>query len=346
MGNRDFLPFWEYENAALDKNQINIILLAHVQEPRGHINPSQIQCNETERFSIDEFYEIYKGIVNAGYYIQSVYYNELDFISDYTEHPEKFANSLVYSLARNGLRENKKTIIPSFCELVGLKYSCSSSLSCALCRNKYYFTSLLRTHNIPAPKSWLLTQEGRWINEEPKDGTCVICKPCSESASQGVNEDCIFSAAKEKFHCFHETSFLVQEYIDGIECEVPVFKIGDTIEVLPPVGIDLMGNPILDERNSTDYHYGFYHLADTQSQDIITTIQDYARRAFQLMQMEVYGRIDFRLGSDGIPYIFDISTTPYTTMHSSFAFSFEYHGYMYSDIYQAVVTAALQRSLK
>jgi D-alanine-D-alanine ligase len=61
------------------------------------------------------------------------------------------------------------------------------------------------------------------------------------------------------------------------------------------------------------------------------------------MQMEVYGRIDFRISHDGTPYIFDISTMPYTTEHSSFSFAFAKLGLPYSDIYQAVITAALQR---
>ena len=93
---------------------VNIILIAHVQEPRGHLNEQQIQCETTERFSIEEFHEIYQGIVSAGFYIQSVYFNELDFISDYIEHTNRFRNCLVYNLARNGIGDNKKTIIPAF----------------------------------------------------------------------------------------------------------------------------------------------------------------------------------------------------------------------------------------
>ena len=61
------------------------------------------------------------------------------------------------------------------------------------------------------------------------------------------------------------------------------------------------------------------------------------------MQMDVYGRIDFRIAADGTPYIFDVSTTPYTTKHSSFAFAFERLGLSYSEIYQAIIFAALQR---
>lgn len=344
MDNRSFTPFWMHSNTKIDPNQFNIILLAHVEPPRGRINSAQLQCSATERFSIEEFNEIYQGIVNAGFFIQAVYYNELDFVTDFTENPQRFENCFIYNLARNGLGDNKKTIIPAFCELVGLNYSSSASLSCALCRNKYYFTALLRAHDIPAPQSWLLTHQGTWIKDKPPVGTQVICKPCSESASQGVDETGIFPVTADGFQRFKGTQCLVQEYIDGAECEVPIFKIGDTINVLPPVGIDLAGSRILDEQASANNRYGFYHLGDTQTPETIRTIQDYAKRTFQLMRMDVYGRVDFRINPNGVPYVFDISTMPYTTKHSSFAFAFERLGLVYSDIYQAIISAAILRS--
>lgn len=83
MKRTDFTQFW-WKNSGIDKAQLSIVLLAHVQQPRGHINQAQLQCSETERFSIEEFNEIYQGIVNAGYYIQAVYYNEfINYILSY-----------------------------------------------------------------------------------------------------------------------------------------------------------------------------------------------------------------------------------------------------------------------
>lgn len=336
-------PFWIDSDVAIEQDSLDVILLVHVLQPRGHSNPAQLQCSDTEHFSVKEFNEIYQGIVNAGYYIRAVFYNELDFIKDYMEHPEHFQNCLVYNLARNGLGNNKKTIIPAFCELLGIRYTTSSSLSCALCRNKYYFTTLLRAHDIPAPESWLLTETGTWANGSPPDGITIIYKPCSDSASQGVTEGGIRPAA-EVMACCKGAPYIAQEYIDGEECEVPVFKVGNKVTVFAPVGIDLHGKRILGEDASAQNQYSFYHLGDTQPQNVIDLIRSYAEKAFRLMQMDVYGRVDFRLDSAGVPYIFDISTTPYTTKHSSFAFAFERAGFSYSDIYRAIITAALQRT--
>ena len=336
--------FGDQGKPIIQNSILNVVLIAHVREPRGHINPGQLQCSDAERFSVEEFNEIYRGIVNAGYYICAVYYNERDFMEDYLQFPNRFKNCLVYNLSRNGMGYNKKTIIPAFCELVGLNYTSSSSLACALCRNKYFFTTLFLAHGIPAPKSWLMTQEGTWLNNNaPPDGTKVICKPCSESASQGINESGIFLASADSFSKLSGINYIVQEYIEGEECEVPIIKVGDLIKALPPIGIDLGHHSILDERTSDEYEYTFYNLQNTQDQQTINLIQRYAQQAFRLLQMEVYGRIDFRISRSGIPYIFDVSTTPYTIRHSSFAFAFEQMGLCYSDVYRAIISAALQR---
>lgn len=337
------LNFWEQTHVPISQAVLNVVLIAHVREPRGHTNISQLQCSKTERFSIDEFNEIYQGIVAAGYFVQAVYFNEIDFINDYIEHPDRYKNSIIYTLARNGLGDNKKTIIPSFCELLGLRYTTSPSLSCALARNKYYFSTLFIAHNVPVPKSWLCTDQGIWINGAPLNGTKVICKPASESASQGINESKIITATPELNSRLLGTSYIVQEYVEGFECEVPVFKVGNAIYVFPPIGIDLQGKSILDEDASEHNQYGFYKLDKRFPSEVVATIQETAERAFRLLQMDVYGRIDFRITPNGQPFIFDVSTTPYTTKHSSFAYAFKHLGFEYCDIYRAVISAALMR---
>lgn len=337
------LNFWEQVHVPNPQIASNVVLIAHVREPLGHVNTAQLQCSQTERFSIEEFNEIYQGIVTAGYFVQAIYFNELDFINDYIEHPDRFKSSLIYTLARNGLGDNKKTIIPSFCELLGLRYTTSPSLSCALARNKYYFSTLLNAHKLPVPKSWLLTDKGDWINGAPKDGTKVICKPASESASQGISESMILTTSAEMGSRLLGASYIVQEYIEGSECEVPVFKIGEAVYVFPPIGIDLQGKRILDEDASEHNQYSFYLLSKCFTSEVVAAIQEATKKAFCLLQMDVYGRIDFRIAPNGDAFIFDVSTTPYTTKHSSFAYAFNQLGFEYCDIYRAVISAALMR---
>lgn len=327
----------------LNKKVISIVIIAHVYEPRGHRNNSQLQCSDAERFSIEEFNEIYQGIVLSGCYVHRVFFNEIDFIEDYLRQPSCYRNTLIYNLARNGYGDNKKTLIPSFCELTGLQYSTSSSLSCALCRNKFYFSSLLTAAGIPVPKTRRIDD----LINHTQDGSLfcdtVIAKPCSESASQGISGNNIIKYSYEAIKTYEGKDYVLQEYIDGIECEVPIIAFPDNVIALPPVGIQLGNKHIMDEDASSNYEYSFFPLAQLYSNDKITEIMDYAVRAFRTLGMEVYGRIDFRISKDGTPYVFDVSTTPYTILHSSFAYAFELLGFDYPSVYEAIIVAANAR---
>ncbi|MCR5012732.1 MAG: ATP-grasp domain-containing protein [Lachnospiraceae bacterium] len=335
----DDIHFFKSFEKKINKESISVILVAHVFEPRGILNRDQIQCSLTERFSVEEFNEIYQGIVNAGFFISQTFFNELDFINDYLQNPVRFKNCVVFNLARNGVGNNKKAILPAFCELVGLCYTSSSSFSCSLCRNKYYFSKFLEAHNIPVPKTWLQMQTGQWIDGSPTNDKIVIFKPCNESASQGITSNNIIKYSDQEIRK-GDTS-LVQEYISGYECEVPIIEIDHSLYTLPPVVIDLKDNPIMDENMSENYSYKFQDASSILHLDTILLIEKYAEKAFRLLDMGNYGRIDFRIDQNGVPYIFDVSTMPYTIKHSSFAFAFQKIGLEYSDIYSSIITATI-----
>ena len=135
---------------------------------------------------------------------------------------------------------------------------------------------------------------------------------------------------------------VIQQFIEGMECEVPVFIHKDDIIVMEPVGIAIEGKKrandnILTYECSYNYNYDFFSLEHEVSKEILTEIKKIAFKATKLLKIKNYGRIDFRISTGGIPYIIDISTTPYTTAHSSFAFAFKNNGLPYEKIYQSII---------
>ena len=76
----------------------------------------------------------------------------------------------------------------------------------------------------------------KWKNgilTHPETGTKVFYKPASESASQWISESKIVEFSTEPNANLLSVSYIVQEYVDGFECEVPIFKVRDTVYVLP-----------------------------------------------------------------------------------------------------------------
>lgn len=324
-----------------DKKILDIILIAHVRNPKGTDNFNQLQCTETEKFSIDEFYEIYSGIVNAGYFIKRVFYNELDFIENYINSKKEYSNVIIFNLARNGKDENKKTIIPSFCDLVNLPYTTSGSFTNSLARNKILFSELLNINKLPTPKSYYTIKD---IIQESSQ-VQMIKKPLFESASQGIDNTSIkeIEDIKKMQNNLEDNNCFYQEFIEGIECEVPLFKFGEEIICLDPVGIDLKGNKILTYENSYIDNYDFFDLKEVYSKETINDIKKVAINAFKTMKLDIYGRVDFRLANNNKFYIIDIATTPYITKHSSFNFAFNQCGLLYNDIFDVIIKSTLKK---
>jgi D-alanine-D-alanine ligase len=324
-------------------DSMDIVLVAHVLGPRGHDNMMQLNCSETEHFTLQEFDEIYKGIVNAGFFIRKVFFSELDFIKDIVAESPKYSKTTVFNLCRNGTGMNKKTLVPAICDLLNVAYTSPSAGSCVLARNKSLFTSYLSAEGILCPISGHKIDD---LIDRLSLTSMVICKPNTGSASQDISEKSIMPLAN--ISCSSNANYLIQEYIDGYECEVPIFCNSAQCFAMPPVGISFASNAhtgILSYIDSLNNNYDFYNFSDILNNEICEKIMHDAEKIFNLLNLETYGRVDFKIDKKTHRhYLIDISTTPYITRHSSFSFTVAASGGTYSDIYRLIVAASLYRN--
>lgn len=343
----DFTKALQNANDTLKINieAFEIVLVAHVLSPRGHDNLIQQNCSETEHFTVQEFNEIYQGVVDAGFFIKKIFFNEIEFIKDLIADPKEYSSTVVFNLCRNGTGMNKKSVLPAICDLLGIKYTSSDAGQCSLSRNKWLFTSCLDANGIKCPISGF---EGKGLSGRLPDTAKVICKPNNESASQGIDSNSIVQL-KEAISKY-SGKILIQEYIDGYECEVPIFCTKDQCFAMPPVGISFSTNKItgiLSYTDSLDSNYNFYALSDILSNNICETIMVDAERVFNILGLQRYGRVDFRIDKNTYQhYVIDIATTPYVTKHSSFAFAVAQCGGNYTDIFRLIFAAALNSNCK
>jgi D-alanine-D-alanine ligase len=321
---------------------LDVVLVAHVLSPRGWDNPLQRNCSETEQFTPEEFNGIYRGIVSAGFFIRKVFFSELDFIKDLVEKVDEYSSTIVFNLCRNGSGMNKKTVVPAICDLLEISFTSSDAGPCVFARDKMLHISFLSSKGIPCPATGRLAEELHGlISLDAK----VICKPIAGSASQGVDENSIMTLKEASSIC--DEDMLIQEYIDGYECEVPIFCSDGQCFAVPPVGLSFgekASAGILTYENSKISNYSLYSLNEVLPADICNKIMADAEKAFNYLALNTYGRVDFRIDKETHQhYLIDISTTPYITPHSSFAFTAEKNGKKYSDIFRLIISAALQR---
>lgn len=306
-------------------------------------DPRISHADESEFFSRMEFAEIASALFNT-FGFAKVFYSEVSFI-EYVIHNDIDPQAcIVYNLSRDGIRTGKKSLIPAFCDLYDIKYTGSNAFVISLLRSKRIYSDFLSHNGMHVPATRLFVpdhtkQEDVLTSFEGKD---ILIKNVDESASIGLKPNCRMTLSADTYQRFFSTvmklnpkQVLVQEFIDGTECEVMVVEYHGRYFALDPVEIVFTnGQTFMDSETSNAYSYTFKLYSDADP------IRHAAVKAAELLGIKDYARFDFRI-RNGIPYLFDIAGTPYTIRHSSIAYLFAQYGLKYEDIYKVIVTCML-----
>lgn len=330
-----------------------VILIENVIGYTKHIEQKSRNAIYAEFFSENEIEEIVCGIRHNNIYVE-VYFDEHIFINDVINSKiQDLSKIIVFNLTRNGFGVSKKALIPSFCDLMNIRYTGSNAYATTFTRHKFHYSKLLSSFRLCGIDSWLY-DEHDWLGGVPTINLDVILKPFCEAASKGVSYDNIINTSSSRFlqkvrDLYEKCNqpIICQEFISGYEVEVPILSLSN-ITVLPPVGIKIQGceyleNRIIDENCSLDYTYSFYNAKDILDENIISKIKNTALNIFNTIGMENYGRIDFRIDNNGGLYVIDISSTPYLISHSSFDFIFKSMNLERKDIFLLILLSAMQK---
>lgn len=316
-------------------SKTNLFLVANLQKQTKKMSYYTIEhASDSEFFSLSEFEEIASALLKTGLCI-NVFYTEIDFFEYILKYYPNLSKEtlLVYNLARDGRKEGKKSLIPSFCDYFGIDYTGSNALTVSLCRNKFIWGAIANYFNISTPKT-VCIKDGEVLGE-PFEVQKYIRKEISESSSINLTNDSIID--NFEWNNIENKDFLVQEYISGVEVEVPFFNIKGEYLILDPVKI-VYSSEILTSELSDNNSYSFELL---ENQQICAELKKATKKLAKYLGITTYGRVDFRIKSDGSYFVFDIATMPYTTDHSSFNFGFEHYGLTMTDLHKLVILSSL-----
>lgn len=308
-------------------------------------DPRICHADESEFFSRTEFAEIASALFNV-FGFARVFYSEVSFIEYFISKNIDPRGCIVYNFSRDGAKQGKKSLIPAFCDLYNLRYTGCDAFVISLLRNKHVYTRLLGSYGIAVPLSQevYLDDDSRKSILQMFNSKEIIIKNISESASIGLSTDCRMIMTSDTYDDFcniaktvNKKAVLVQEFINGPECEVLVLQHNGKYTALDPVEILFPhGKEFMDSAISNDYTYNFKLFQTAEAK----LLKESAEKAAKILGIKDYARLDFRL-KDGIPYLFDIAGTPYTIRHSSIAYLFGQYGLRYEDIYKVIVTCML-----
>lgn len=332
--------------------KFRIILIANTKEtPLGNRPNSKDIWIE---FFSDPEIDYLINALRSNELFTEVYFAEQEFIRDVLNHKyENLEELFVFNLARNGFGISKKSLIPSFCDLMNIKYSGSNAYVCSLARNKFHCSHLFQKLNCSGTSSWVYDSSKGWfLGEKPPKGTEVIIKPMFESASKGITKESIINTSDSQFlarvkACSMRNAepMMVQKFIRGYECQVPFIKLDQDV-FFQPIGIRigtdcLLNDKIISEDLSYAYSYDYYAAYEKLDSSVCERMIQIAKKASEIVGIETYGRIDFRLDEQMNLYITDVATMPYIVEHSAFNHVFTRMGMSEKEIMLSIICSAL-----
>jgi len=275
---------------------------------------------------------------------------------------QKIKPDLIFNIAEGLWGDCRESYVPMICERLGLPYSGSDPLTLAICLNKARAKEILSFHKIPTPAFKIITPDESF---NVKDFTYpAIIKPVSEGSSKGIFNDSVVKSSREAKERIksklaqYRQPVLIERFLHGAEFTVAVWGNNDQIEVLPIVAINYQQLPA---EAHPIYSYEAKWIWDTPDKPleifqcpakISVTLQKRiaatARKAYQVLNIRDWCRIDIRLDENKIPNVLELNPLPGILPdpkdNSCFPKAARTAGYNYASMMQKVVQIAARRN--
>lgn len=231
-------------------------------------------------------------------------------------------------------------------ESLGLPYLGSDTIGSALCMDKLYTKRLLRAASIPVLPAISLSYASFLEQGFPEQEEYpLFIKPrrggSSVGAGQANNSKEAHDRAVQAFR--YDTDILIERALDALEIECAVFQGPEELFTSLPGSVTSEGE---------FYDYECKYTPGRQRIDIpakidshlLSLIQEYSRRAFELLGCSGFARIDFFFDSacDQV-YLNEVNTIPGMSPTSLFPLLISSSGFSTSFFYQQVISNALKR---
>jgi len=240
-------------------------------------------------------------------------------------------------------------------ELMGVPFTGSPSAALTISTDKILSKKLLEASGIPTPRS--ARAAGGALPDLSALRFPVLVKPRLEDGSIGIDQESVFrdepslrGALDGFLNRFGDV--LVEEYIEGREFNISLIGFPEP-EVLPPAEIDFSSFPkdlfrIVGYRAKWDpasFEYNHTNRVFPElSGDLVSLLGKTARACFDLFSLRDYGRVDLRLGPDGIPRVLEVNANPCLSPDAGFAAAAAARGTDYRSLVEKLLDAVLRRA--
>ena len=229
--------------------------------------------------------------------------------------------------------------IQALLDLMGVRYTGSGPLGSGIAMDKDVSKRLFRDAQVPTlPWRVARAPEFRYDADTIEDliGLPLIVKPSKQGSSVGISvvteSDQLAPAVEEAKQ--YDTEVMIERYARGRELTVGI--LGD--QALPPV-------EIRPKKGIYDYHSKYtpgmteYFCPAPLEEEIVAQMQAYALRAFRVLKLRGYARIDFILAREQL-FCLEANTLPGMTATSLLPKAAAAAGIDYPELCERIVRLA------
>ena len=233
-------------------------------------------------------------------------------------------------------------VVQGALQAVGLPYTGSGVLGCALAMDKVRSKQVWQSLNLPTAAYRVLRSESDLDGLIDELGLPLFLKPAKEGSSVGIgkvnNEDELLDVYKRAVEVGDDV--LAEQFIGGAELTVGI----------------LNGKALPIVRMSTEnefYDYEAKYLSDeTQyfcpsglNEKLEADIQELALKAFEALGCDVWGRVDVMLDENEKPLLLETNTVPGMTDHSLVPMAANATGLSFADLVETILAQTLQSNV-
>ena len=237
--------------------------------------------------------------------------------------------------------------IQSMLELIGLPYLGCGSEGSKLCFNKVSTKLWLSALDIPNTPFLFLSTNNEAAHAQAhtafRNWGAVFVKAASQGSSVGCYKVTDAAALSEAVNAAfgYSDQVLVEKAVRPRELEVAVYRYNDQLVATRPGEIATPSDSFYsyEEKYSAGSHSTTYLEAPNLSEEQVTTIREYALKAFSQLGLKDLSRIDFFLTEDNEILLNEINTFPGMTPISMFPKLLEHNGHVFAEFLEGTLKA-------
>ncbi len=261
---------------------------------------------------------------------------------------------IVFNIAEGrGNYRSREAQVPSILEMLDIPYVGSDPECLAVSLDKPLTKKLVKLAGIPTPE-WRMIISQRALLETSWSGFPfpAIVKPAYEGSSKGIHPNSLVDSPQEAIRTVGEMlelyrqPVMLEQFIEGDEITVGILgnsppKVLGMMRILPRKYSNRFVYTVevkRDWKNMVDYECPA--CLKERTSEMVTA---YSLKIFETLGCRDFSRIDFRVNTDGIPYMLEINPLPGLGDYSDLVIMAIKLGWKHKALIASIFNAALER---